>query len=1238
MKEREVLVMAQHISVRVPWKDNGYSGNVCNKPCFNNACLRLKNIAQNRDDELEESLRGCPILGHESEIPCLSEGGCFMSSETYKKTTVHPYKKGNGGSHDHFLETDLYYPPFSLPARPFSWTMLHRNVAGVDKTIFDLAAKYGIDYKEEREPDLSFQTNWVQDATNQREIFRVFYQDVKVNESLVIPYTKQVPFIDDSKRVIMGIGFVTSITEPPEHNHTGEGKLRSILWETMVGHSIRDDRKNGFLMPYREMMKYAEENPEFDMRSITVFAEDDYFEEFSYATEQLSYDAVLSVLLQTIKALEIIKECIPGNWNECITWTKNRLKEVWRDRGPFPGMGSMLSAIGFSCGTIMSREIKDKIEDPADYEKVLSDAIDMPEKYFSEITLKNIRSAEKNTFKMLIAERRQLFWLLARMSLTEEQAYIIYNPEVRKNYNINCTDKEIIENPYIVYEQTRRCSFECFVPVKKVDMAVFPPEEIRMSNPLPSPSAVDSENDKRRIRACIICLLEEYALNGHTVYPIANLIEGINNLPINPECHLTGDIINGIADFLEEELVSIDCKNGEKAYQLNRIFEFDEIIRFSVNKRLKGKRHGIKENWRLIVDQAFGGQKATEFEEIARTEKAAILKELAESRLSVLIGGAGTGKTTLLALLCKSPQIKDGGVLLLAPTGKARVRMSQAMKQQGVASTAKTVAQFLSESRRFDGRLMDYRLSNVEAKNVPFTVIIDESSMLTEEMFGALLQALKKSAQRIIFVGDPNQLPPIGAGRPFVDLVRMLNQGINQFPKVGPGFGQLTVTMRQLSDDGNPRGDTELSKWYTGDAEHLDDNIFIELQRGSLGKHVSFKPWSTPEELKERIFETIYEETEMQDIDDIESFDISLGGHINSGWMNFAGAEVEIKKIEGWQVLSAYRNDAAIGTATINRYIHEKYRSQESMKLANCQIRGTRNLLGTDGIVYGDKVINVRNQRKDGYNAVKRGKEEGYVANGEVGIVERIWEKPKARENTHQIVFSSQPSMNYNWPSTVSDEGNSDLELAYALTVHKAQGSEFGKAILVLGEPGRMLSKELLYTAITRQKDKLVILYNEGAYKLRDYSSVACSEVARRFTCLFEQPDIVEYKKKYYEQALIHRTLKGELVRSKSEVIIANMLYEAGIEYEYEKELDFGEDGIRIPDFTIDDAESGMRFYWEHCGMLGDAGYNKHWQEKKAIYEKHDIIEGENLIVSEDSLSGGIDSAAIKALIDKYLN
>ena len=134
--------MAQHLSVRVPWKDNGYSGLICDKPCYNNACLRLSNIADSRNDELEDSLRGCPILGHEKEIPCLSEGGCFMSADTYRKTTVHPYKKGNSGSHGHFLETELVYPPFSLPARPFSWTMLKKNENGYERTIFDLAQQF----------------------------------------------------------------------------------------------------------------------------------------------------------------------------------------------------------------------------------------------------------------------------------------------------------------------------------------------------------------------------------------------------------------------------------------------------------------------------------------------------------------------------------------------------------------------------------------------------------------------------------------------------------------------------------------------------------------------------------------------------------------------------------------------------------------------------------------------------------------------------------------------------------------------------------------------------------------------------------------------------------------------------------------------------------------------------------------------------------------------------------------
>ena len=621
--------------------------------------------------------------------------------------------------------------------------------------------------------------------------------------------------------------------------------------------------------------------------------------------------------------------------------------------------------------------------------------------------------------------------------------------------------------------------------------------------------------------------------------------------------------------------------------------------------------------------------KLTDSEKRARQEKAAVLKELAEARLSVLIGGAGTGKKTLLALLCKSSQIQNGGVLLLAPTGKARVRMSQAMQQQGVSFEAKTVAQFLIQNGRFDFYTMRYRLSEIDAKDVPNTVIIDECSMLTEDMFAALLQALKR-AQRIIFVGDPNQLPPIGAGRPFVDLVNHLKKNIPVFPRVGKSYGELTVTRRQQNDDGAPRVDMILAEWYSGSDAELDSEIFSKLQANLCDENVEFKSWDSPDELEQLILKTVVEETGMKNIDDIDGFDLSLGGVVNGDWMNF-GKKPQM--IESWQILSPYRNDPKIGTSTINRYIQHRYRKSNSLQSAYKK-QSTKNMLGTDGIVYGDKVINVRNQSINGYP--KAGCP-NYVANGEVGIVERVWQKPKAKANTHQVRFSSQPDYNYNWASRISDEGTSDLELAYALTVHKAQGSEFDKVILVISEPCALLSKEMLYTAITRQKKRLVILYNSEAYHLRNYSSMAFSDIARRFTNLFEKPEIVEYKKNFYEAGLIHKTARGELVRSKSEVIIADALFDNKIDYAYEKELSLGDDSIKYPDFTIEDAESGTVFYWEHCGMMTDDNYRCRWEAKRALYEKHGILEGKNLIVSYDNENGSIDSQAIRKLIKQYL-
>ncbi len=140
-------------------------------------------------------------------------------------------------------------------------------------------------------------------------------------------------------------------------------------------------------------------------------------------------------------------------------------------------------------------------------------------------------------------------------------------------------------------------------------------------------------------------------------------------------------------------------------------------------------------------------------EELARQEKAAALEVLATSRLSVLIGAAGTGKTTLLRALSNLPEVAGGGLLLLAPTGKARVRMQDAIGRES-GSTAQTLAQLLVRIDRYDGETGRYHRSDHDRISAARTVIVDESSMLTEEALDALFDGIE-GFDRLILVGDP---------------------------------------------------------------------------------------------------------------------------------------------------------------------------------------------------------------------------------------------------------------------------------------------------------------------------------------------------------------------------------------------------------------------------------------------------------------------------------------------------
>ena len=116
------------------------------------------------------------------------------------------------------------------------------------------------------------------------------------------------------------------------------------------------------------------------------------------------------------------------------------------------------------------------------------------------------------------------------------------------------------------------------------------------------------------------------------------------------------------------------------------------------------------------------------------------------------------------------------------------------------------------------------------------------------------------------------------------------------------------------------------------------------------------------------------------------------------------------------------------------------------------------------------------------------------------------------------------------------------------------------------------------------------------------------------------------------------RAKRGEFVRSKSEVIIADALLDNKINYICEKELVLNGGEIKSPDFTIEDAESGSTYYWEHCGMMQDENYRRRWEAKKKLYEHNGIVEGRNLIVTYDKPDGSIDSQEIRRAIKKYLS
>ncbi len=530
-----------------------------------------------------------------------------------------------------------------------------------------------------------------------------------------------------------------------------------------------------------------------------------------------------------------------------------------------------------------------------------------------------------------------------------------------------------------------------------------------------------------------------------------------------------------------------------------------------------------------------------------------------------------------------------------------------------------TIAGFLLRMKRYNAHLQKPKFTGTDKYTKERTVVIDECSMLTSDMLYAVLDALNLGhVQRLILVGDPNQLPPIGVGRPFADLIGHLeslaaSKDAKQ-RKIAGAMGRLTVEVRTTAK--KPSDALKLASWYTREHQPADaDKVFSDLEQKKQFNDLEIRYWKSSDDLHTAILDVFHKHLDIKDENDLEGFNKALGFTENKQ-VDFAFPD----GAENFQILSAVRMHP-YGVHEINRFIQGKFRAKQ---LKEARAHYWKMKLGDEEIVLHDKVIQVRNLKRKSYNWETKAQDEIYVANGEVGIC--AFEKNKFLN----VVYAGRPQLTFGYAGWDFPARGGPLELAYALTVHKSQGSEFKKVFVILPKNCRPLSRELLYTALTRSRAQLVLLIEgNDPSMLYEYMRPEKSETARRNTNLFVGALRLEYNSVPYAEHLIHRSQKGHMVRSKSELVIANMLHSMGIEYMYEQKfIGPKTHDIYLPDFMFVDP-SGEPIIWEHLGMLTRDDYRESWERKRELYKKNGLKEGKNLFTTEDDSRGGLDSLKV---------
>lgn len=513
-----------------------------------------------------------------------------------------------------------------------------------------------------------------------------------------------------------------------------------------------------------------------------------------------------------------------------------------------------------------------------------------------------------------------------------------------------------------------------------------------------------------RISAAVLFELQHNSGNGHCFIPRDKLIAATSQLISVP-----ADLVSDAIDSLSENggLVCDKVANLNVCY-LTELYEAETYTA----ERLKSMV-GLKTKSSANIERLI-----TKLESLYDISYAPLQKQSIElalnNRILVITGGPGTGKTTILKGILSLYDELELETLLAAPTGRAAKRMSELTGRE-----ASTIHRLLGAKMAEDGETVVFSKHEGDPLNCD-ALVLDECSMVDITLMSSLLKALKPGC-RLVLVGDADQLPSVGPGNVFSDIIRS-----QTVPTV-----RLTEIFRQKGDSRIVRNAHMINR-----GEHPD----FEANTGDFFRLRRLKGGTAVETIVELCARRLPEN------------------------MKIPSASI--------QVLSPTRKGET-GTVNLNKRLQAALNPPSESK--------KEKLFGEAVFRVGDRVI----QTKNNYDTIwktKDGVSGAGVYNGDIGTIAQI----DSITETLTVDFEDKLA-------TYSFEMLNELEHAWALTVHKSQGSEYRAVVLALsGDVQMLITRGVLYTAVTRAKELLIMVGDDNiAHRMIDNN-----KQSRRYSAL----------------------------------------------------------------------------------------------------------------------------------------